>query len=177
MSELSLILLGVALGVLLTLWVVRRRRRALEEAPPTRRIVFPYLGGHLSVAALDSAIRIARTEDGVLVPYYLAPVPLTMPLEAPIPRTCDRAFELQEAIEHRAARAGVRVDGRIERGRTVRHALRQILDSEHYDRLVVAAGTARTDGLSAGDVAWLLEQAPGEVVVVRPGDEAALAAA
>ena len=46
-------------------------------------------------------------------------------LEAPIARACGPAFELQEAIEQRAAAAGIAVDGRIGRGRTVRHALRQ----------------------------------------------------
>jgi hypothetical protein len=102
---------------------------------------------------------------------------MALPLETPIPRTCDRAFELQEAIEQRAAAAGVLVDGRIGRGRTVRHALRQLLEDERYDRIVVAAATAHTDGLSSGDVAWLLEHAPGEVAVLRPADEAALAAA
>jgi hypothetical protein len=68
------------------------------------------------------------------------------------------------------------VDERIGRGRTVRHALRELLDGERYDRIVVAAGTAHTDGLSSAEVAWLLEHAPGEVVVLRPADEAALAA-
>ena len=72
---------------------------------------------------------------------------------------------------------GVPVDGRIGRGRTVRHALRELLADERYDRIVVAAATAHTDGLSAADVAWLLEHAPGEVAVLRPADEAALAAA
>lgn len=32
-------------------------------------------------------------------------------------------------------------------------------------------------GLVTSDVAWLLEHAPGEVAVLRPADEAALAAA
>ena len=36
---------------------------------------------------------------------------------------------------------------------------------------MVAARTAHTDGLSAADVAWLLEHAPGEVAVLRPADE------
>jgi hypothetical protein len=65
----------------------------------------------------------------------------------------------------------------IATGCTVRHALRRLLDGERYDRLVVAARTAHTDGLSAAEVAWLLEHAPGEVAVVRPADEDALAAA
>jgi hypothetical protein len=32
--------------------------------------------------------------------------------------------------------------------------------------------TAGTDGLGAEEVAWLLEHAPGEVVVLRPADDA-----
>jgi hypothetical protein len=176
MIEALLVLVGLVVGVAVTL-VTRRRRANAPPAPPSRRILFPYVGSHLSVAALDSALRIARIEDATLVPVYLAPVPMSMPLEAPIPRTCDRAFELQEAIEQRAGPSGVPVDGRIERGRTVRHALRELLAAERYDRIVVAAATPRTDGLSAEDVAWLLEHAAGEVVVVRPADEAAPVAA
>jgi hypothetical protein len=175
MIEALLVLGGLIVGVAATL-VTRRRGDGQPAPPPARRILFPYVGTHLSVAALDAALRIARVEQATLVPAYLAPVPMAMSLEAPIPRTCDRAFELQEAIELHATRTGVSVDGRIGRGRTVRHALRQLLAAEHYDRIVVAAATARTDGLSAEDVAWLLEHAPGEVVVLRPADEAALAA-
>jgi hypothetical protein len=174
MIEALLLLTGLVVGVAVTL-VVRRRRG--DEAPPARRILFPYVGSQLSVRALDSALRIARFENATLVPVYLVPVPMAISLESPIPRACDRAFELQEAIEQHASAAGIAVDARIVRGRTVRHALRELLAEERYDRLVVAAGTAQTDGLSAADVAWLLEHAAGEVAVIRPADEAALAAA
>ena len=102
---------------------------------------------------------------------------MALPLEAPMPRACTRAFELQEQIEHRATAAGVPVDARIGPGRTVRHALRELLETARYDRIVVAAAAGHTDGLSARDVAWLLEHASGEVVVLRPADDAALAAA
>jgi hypothetical protein len=169
------VLAGVAAGALLVLLV--RRRHGEEAVAPTRRILFPYVGSQLSISALDAALRIARIENATLVPAYLAPVPMSMPLGGPIPNRCGPAFELQEAIEHRAAAAGVPVDGRIGPGRTVRHALRQLMEAERYDRIVVAAATAHTDGLSSADVAWLLEHAPGEVAVLRPADEAALAAA
>ena len=43
------------------------------------------------------------------------------------------------------------------------------MDTERYDTLVVAAQTSESDGFSAADVAWLLENAPGEVLVLRPG--------
>ncbi len=175
-SHVVVLVVGLVVGAAVAMVIVRRRRAGDEELP-ARRIVFPYVGTQLSISALDAALRIARLENATLVPVYLVPVPMTMPLESPIPRACDRAFELQEAIEQRASAAGIPVDARIVRGRTVRHALRELLAEEPYDRLVVAAGTAHTDGLSAADVAWLLEHAPGEVAVMRPADEAALASA
>ena len=52
---------------------------------------------------------------------------------------------------------------RIERGRTYRHALRELLAHERYDRIVVAA-----DDIGSTDVAWLLEHADGEILVLRP---------
>jgi hypothetical protein len=174
MVEALILLAGLAIGVALAFAL---RRHGEERRPSRRRILFPYVGAQLSISALDAALRIARVEEATLVPAYLAPVPMALPLETPLPRSCDQAFELQEAIEQRAAAVHVPVDGRIGRGRTVRHALRQLLADERYDRIVVAAATAHTDGLSAGDVAWLLEHAPGEVVILRPADEAALAAA
>ena len=172
MIEALLLLTGLATGAAVALLLVRRRRA--DATPPTGRILFPYVGSQLSVRALDAALRIARFEEATLVAAYLVPVPMTLSLEAPIPRACGSAFELQEAIEQRASAAGITVDARIATGRTVRHALRQLLDSERYDRLVVAAGTAHTDGLSPADVAWLLEHAAGEVAVVRPADESVL---
>jgi hypothetical protein len=176
MTEALVLVAGLVVGAV-TAVAMLRRRSAAARAPAVRRILFPYVGTQLSISALDTALRIAHVENATLVPAYLAAVPMALPLQTPIPRTCDRAFELQEAIEQRAAVAGVPVDERIGRGRTVRHALRQLLTDERYDRIVVAAATSRTDGLSPEEVAWLLEQADGEVVVMRPADEAALAAA
>lgn len=175
MTHALVLIAGLLAGAAVALLVVRRRGGG--EAPPERRILFPYVGSQLSTSALDAALRIARAEHATLVPAYLVPVSMAMPLEAPIPRECGPAFELQEAIEQRAAAAGIPVDGRIGPGRTVRHALRELMAAERFDRIVVAAGTAHTDGLSAADVAWLLEHAPGEVAVLRPADESALAAA
>ena len=78
------------------------------------------------------------------------------------------ALPILEAIEHRALRAAVPVDARIERGRTHRHAMRELIDHERFDRIVAAAATKGSDGFSAEDIAWLLENAPGEIVVLRP---------
>jgi hypothetical protein len=45
--------------------------------------------------------------------------------------------------------------------------MREAIANERFDRLVVAAG----DGFDSGDVAWLLDHAPGEVVIIRPAGE------
>jgi hypothetical protein len=42
------------------------------------------------------------------------------------------------------------------------------MEHERFDR-VVAAGATNGDGFSSDDVAWLLENAPGTVLIIRPG--------
>ena len=142
-------------------------------ASESRRIAFPFTGEGPSEQVLAAALRLARAEDATLLPVYLALVPLRLAVEVPLQAECDVAFRLLEAIEQRAARAGVPVDARIERGRTVRHALRELIAHERFERMVVAAGSgAIGEGTGAGftpeDVAWLLENVPGELIVLRP---------
>jgi hypothetical protein len=172
--------LSVAIGVLALALALaglgaRHRSYALQRplTPPvgsTQRIVFPFIASALSCRALDAALRLARAEDATLMPVFLARVPLTLPLDAQLPGQSQAAIALQEAIEHRAAAFGVPIDARIERGRTYRHALRQTIAHERYQRIVVAAAAHDGQpGFGADDVAWLLDNAPGEIVVLRPG--------
>ena len=142
--------------------------RRKPMAGSTGRILFPFVGQELSGAALDAALRLARAEDATLVPAYLAKVPLTLPLASALPKQCESALPLLEAIEQRAARRGIAVDTRIERGRTSRHALEELIEHESFDRIVAPAATAHSDGFSPDDIAWLLDHAAGEIVVFRP---------
>ena len=82
--------------------------------------------------------------------------------------SAEEAIPILEAIEQRAAKSGVEVDSRIERGRTLRHALEELISHEDYGRIVAPARTSSTDGFSPEDVAWLLDNAVGEIVVFRP---------
>jgi hypothetical protein len=132
------------------------------------RILFPFGSHSLAQSALDQALRFASAEGATLVPVFLARVPLRLPLDTPLPRQSEIAIPMQEAIEQRAAGFGVAVDSRIQRGRTYRHALRQTLEHERFDRIVVAASAGTTPGFDADDVRWLLDNAPGEIVVLRP---------
>jgi hypothetical protein len=166
------LLIALALLLISGLVVLALRWRNPEQAPnritpPAGRILFPFIGESVSRSALDATLRLARAEGAVLVPAYIVSVPLYLTLDAPLQRECERAMPVIDAIEQRAAWMGVPVDSRIETGRTPRHALRRLLDEEKFDRLVVPAATRTSTGFSPEDIAWLLEQAPGEIVVLR----------
>jgi hypothetical protein len=163
-------LLALAAGVAATVIVMHRRRGEVEPPAARAKILFPFVGTELSERALQATIRLAWAEGAVVVPGHLATVPQALPLDVPVGRSCDEAFAVFEAIEQRAARVGVQVDGRIARGRNVRHALRQLMaDAPSARRIVVAAASGdRHDGFSVDDIAWLLRNASGEVLVVRP---------
>jgi nucleotide-binding universal stress UspA family protein len=167
--SLSLIdlLVAIAAAAIASFATWRFRRRQTVLTPSSRRILFPFFGVALSQSALDAALRLCRAEEATLVPAYLARVPLTLALDAPLPRQAAQALPTLEAIEQRALSAGVPVDSRIERGRTRRHAIRELIDHEHYDRIVAAASANGNDGFSADDIAWLLGHAPGEIVILR----------
>jgi hypothetical protein len=146
-----------------------RLRRPVKPADgAARRILFPFVAHALSSRALDAALRLASAEEATLVPVFLCRVSLDLPLDVSLPRQSGVAIPLQEAIEQRAAAFGVPVDARIERGRNYRHALRQALANERFDRIVIAAAAHGGAGFDPEDVAWLLDNAPGEIVVLRP---------
>jgi hypothetical protein len=163
-----IVLLAVALTVLGGVHVNYRRGRP-TRAPVggTRRILFPFVADALSQRALDAALRLARAEEATLVPVFLARVSLQLPIDTPLPRQSALALPLQEAIEHRAAAFDIPVDSRIERGRTYRHALHETINCERFDRIVIAAAAPGAPGFHTDDVAWLLDNAPGEIVVLR----------
>ena len=78
---------------------------------------------------------------------------------------------LLEAIEQRAGAQGVPVDARIEVGRSYRHALLRLLESETVDRVIVSATALPQVGFSGEDLVWLLQEAPAEVLILRPAPE------
>jgi len=164
-------ILAVAFAALSAAFAVRehgRRHRRLPTASPSR-ILFPFTGTVLSQRGLDAALRLARVDGATLVPVLLAQVPLHLPLDAALPRQCDSALPLLEVIEQQAARAGIAVDARIERGRSLRHAIRELVEHEAVDTVVVTAGDKGSPGLLPDDIGWLLEHMPGEIIVIRPG--------
>jgi hypothetical protein len=166
--DVGLLAVIVALGVALAV-VIRARRppRRLPVRDGARRILVPF-EGRLDETVLDAAIRIARAENAVLVPAYLLIVPLRYAEDSPLRDQVEVAMPLLEAVEHAALRAGVPVDARIEKGRTLTHALRRLWEVERFDRIVAPAPANGAAGFTERQLAWLLTHAPAETVVLKP---------
>ncbi len=147
-----------------------RLRGGRSERPDAiHQILLPFTGTEVSRRALDAALRLARVEDATLMPAYLAVVPKRLPLDCAIPNEAAKAMPMLEAIEQRSTAQGVSVDARIERGRSYRHALERMLERETFDRVVVPASASGATGFSGDDLVWLLQKAPAEVLILRPG--------
>jgi hypothetical protein len=133
-------------------------------------VLVPF-AGELDPSVLRAAIRIARAEEAVLVPAYLLVLPLELGPEASAQREVEVAMPLLEAVEQAALRAGVPVDARIERGRSLTHALSKLWTEEPFDRIVVPAGAHAA--FTPGDHAWILTHAPTETMILKPSEEPA----
>ena len=72
------------------------------------------------------------------------------------------------SAEHAALRAGVPVDARIEKGRTLTHALRRLWEVERFDRIAAPAPADGRGGITEKELAWLLLHAPTETLVLKP---------
>ena len=168
-----LVVVALVLGGVGGFWLAKSRhsRKAPAEPEAVHHILLPFTGVEISRRAVDAALRLSRAEGATLMPAYLAEVPKSLPLDCSIPVEAGKAMAMLEAIEQRAVAKGVPVDARIERGRTYRHALARLLSEEDFDRVVVSAGATGTQGLSGDDLVWLLERAPAEVMILRPGPE------
>lgn len=173
-AAVALLVLGA--GVLAGHRLPPRRRGSARAgrtpAPaPSRRILLPFTGSSISRRSLEAAVRLARAEDAIIMPAYLATVPRHLAIDAPLSSQCLRAMPLLEAIEQNAVAAGVHVDARVGRGRSYRDALKHVIDAEVVDRIIVSATANPRDGLSAQDLQWLLAKAPTEVLILRPGPD------
>jgi hypothetical protein len=142
------------------------RRHPLAVDPDARRVLVPFVG-ELDPTVLAASLRIAKAESAVLVPAYLLIVPLALPDDSPLTAEVEMALPLLEAVEHAALKEGVPVDARIEKGRSLTHALQRLWEVEDFDRVVVPAGTNGV-GFTPKDLIWILAHAPGETAILRP---------
>ena len=166
-ADVILVALLAAVGIGAAALRLRPKRRAAYEGKG--RILVPF-SGVLDPVVLDAAIRVARAEQAVLVAAYLLVVPLQYPEDSPRKDQVAVALPLLEAVELAALRAGVPVDARIEKGRSLTHALRRLWEIERFERIVAPA-----PGFTPKELAWILTHAPTETIVLQPSPAAVAA--
>ncbi len=168
-------LVALIAGLAAGYWLPLRRRVLARRDPnrPVRRILVPFTGTFIPRRAFEASIRLAKAENAVIMPAFLARVPMNLPLSSPLPKQCAEGMPLLEVIEQRALAQGVEVDSRVARGRTARDALRTLLEEEPFDRIIVSAGQGADQpaGLGSEDLQWLLDKVPAEVMILRPAPE------
>jgi hypothetical protein len=158
-------LLGIAAGF----WLPPHGRRpARQVGRPVRRILLPFTGEAISRRAFEAAARLAKAENAIIMPAFLARVPMNLPLDAPLPLQCEAGMPLLEAIEQRASALGLPVESRVARGRSYRDALRRILENEQFDRIIVSVPEDERAGLTHDDLLWLIDRVPAEIMLLRP---------
>lgn len=175
-AAVGLALGGALVGLLVGYLLPRRlavRVRSGDRPAPVRRILLPFTGSFIPRRAFEAAIRLAKAEHAIIMPAFLARVPMNLPLEGALPKQCAEGMPLLEVIEQRALAQGVEVDSRVARGRTARDALRNLLAEEKFDRIIVSVGqgSEQPAGMGDDDIRWLLEKVPAEIMVLRPAPE------
>jgi hypothetical protein len=163
---------GVLAGIAAGYWLPPHGRLPSRNRPAAvRRILLPFTGEAISRRSLEAALRLAKAENAIIMPAFLARVPMNLPLETALPVQCARGMPLLEAIEQRVASQGIAVDSRVGRGRSARDALRKLLDDEHFDRIIVSADEDPRAGLGYDDLRWMLERVPAEILILRTAPE------
>lgn len=165
---------ALALGAAAGWWLPphgRRPTHAGARGDAVRRILLPFAGEAISRRSFEAAVRLAKAENAIIMPAFLARVPMSLPLDTPLPVQCSQGMPMLEAIEQRASALGVPVDSRVGCGRSARDALRRLLAQEHFDRIIVSADEDPRAGLGYEDLRWLLERVPAEIMILRPAPE------
>jgi nucleotide-binding universal stress UspA family protein len=162
---------GVLTGIAAGYWLPPHGRLPARNRPrPVRRILLPFTGQAISRRSFEAAVRLAKAENAIVMPAFLARVPMNLPLEIALPVQCASGMALVESIEQNLASQGIAVDSRVGRGRSARDALRKLLDEEQFDRIIVSADED-SGGLSYDDLRWLLERVPAEIMILRPAPD------
>ena len=169
---LAVAMCGIALGIAAGYWLPPHGRLAARHRPrPVRRILLPFSGQAISRRSFEAAVRLAKAENAIIMPAFLARVPMSLPPDTALPVQCTGGMALIETIEQNLSSQGIPVDSRIGRGRSARDALRKLIEQEHFDRIIVSADEDPHVGLSYDDLRWLLERVPAEIMILRPAPE------
>jgi nucleotide-binding universal stress UspA family protein len=170
-AVIAIAIAGLLVGVAAGFWLPPHGRLPRRDRPrPVRRILVPFAGNAISRRAFEAAVRLAKAENAIIMPAFLARVPMDLPPDSALPVQCSSGMPLLEAIEQRVASQGLPVESRIGRGRSYRDALRKLLEDEQFDRIIVSAEDAG-NGLRYEDLRWMLDRVPAEIMILRPAPD------
>ena len=170
---LVLVLAGLAALAAAALALVGLRRAPRRQPACARRrerILFPFVGHALSRRALDAALRLARAERrDARAGVPRAGADARCRSTSPLPRQCERGAAAARG-DRAARRAARRARRRAASSAAARCATRcaRLIDARALRPHRRRGRERRSDGLHGDDIAWLLDHAPGEVVIIRP---------
>jgi hypothetical protein len=109
-ADIVIMAAGTALaGLAAGYWLPPHGRMPGRNRPrPVRRILLPFTGQAISRRSFEAAVRLAKAENAIIMPAYLAQVPMNLPLESALPVQCASGMPLLEAIAHRPRAIGPR---------------------------------------------------------------------
>ena len=159
---------GALLGIAAGYWLPPHGRVPARNQPSgTQPNRLPFTGEAVSRRSFEAAVRLAKAEDAIIMPAFLAQVPMNLPLETPLPVERSRGMPLLEAIEQRASSQGVPVD--FLSGAGAPRATRWQTDRARALRSdIVSADEDPRVGLSYEDLRWMLDRVPAEIMILRP---------
>ncbi len=177
MSALVLVLgrrrAACSLGIAAGYWLPPHGRLAARDRPrPVRRILLPFTGQAISRRSFEAAVRLAKAENAIVMPAFLARVPMNLPLDSALPVQCASGMPLLEAIEQRALLAGH--PGRLARRARALGARRAAQPARPRSTSTASScppTKTRGRGSSYDDLRWLLERVPAEILILRPAPE------
>ena len=143
--------------------VVARVRRTVGAV---RRILVPIEDSEYARRAIEVACRLGERQKAEVILVHVIEVPMTLPLNAPLPDSEARAWKVLEEAKQIVSFHGLPGHVRVERARQAGPGIVQAVEHEGASMIVVGlkSGTAPGD-LMGRTSRWLLSRAPCEVLL------------
>ncbi|MCL4499830.1 MAG: universal stress protein [Chloroflexi bacterium] len=173
----ALFIVGIGVGLVFSYLVnLGGGREPAFEIPGKKggRILVPFTGGKVPEQALEVASNIARVRGATVVLFYIAIVPVTLNIEAELTREVEKGFASLEEAEKTVKQSGVSTEIRLERERTARRGIIEMLKREPFQAIVMEmeeAGPGLKLERQIEVISYLFQRVRTEIIIVRSSRE------